>query len=125
MSDAQTIGFTGHRDAVCQEIELDEIARLFPGATWIHGGAPGFDTQVDEYAKAHGMPYEKLRPDYKRYDPKVAPLRRNDVIVERANVLVACYDGRNRGGTYYTVAKAKEKGIRVLFVTVNPMEQQP
>lgn len=40
------IGFTGHRNKLCNEQSLLRIEERFPGATWVHGGAEGFDTQV-------------------------------------------------------------------------------
>ena len=45
------IGFTGHRDKMVYEHTLNHIASKYPGATWVHGGAKGFDSQVENYAK--------------------------------------------------------------------------
>lgn len=115
------IGFTGHRDWLCNEQSLLRIEERYPGATWIHGGAPGFDTQVNEVAlklgKALGDTLIVIRPDYDSYRPQVAPLMRNDIIVERCSILVACYDGRKSGGTLYTINRAKQAGKPVEYVT--------
>lgn len=109
------IGFTGHRDRFADERELDILREDHPGAVWVHGGAPGFDTQVDDYAKAHGIDRDVKRPNYKdpAVDPKRAPLLRNREIVDSVELLVACYDGQQTGGTAYTVRYAHEKGVEL------------
>jgi hypothetical protein len=102
----ERVGFTGHRDRVTELSLLDWMRSEYPGAVWVHGGAGfGFDAQVAGYAKAWEIPTEVIRPDYDRYRdrPKVAPLKRNEVIVSRVQVLVACWDGREKGGTFYTI----------------------
>jgi hypothetical protein len=112
------IAFTGHRDRNTTREALDNIMHLHPGATWVHGGAIGFDTQVAEYARAHGIPTVVIRPDYKKFAdrPKYAPLARNKEIVDMSMCLYACYDGRNVGGTKFTVNYAKEKGKLVYIL---------
>ena len=44
---------------------------------------------------------------------KVAYRMRNDYLVENSSVLVAWFDGVPRGGTAYTVRRARRKGVRV------------
>lgn len=72
------IGFTGHRNKLCNEQSLLRIEDRYPGATWIHGGADGFDTQVNAVAlklgKIEGDTLIVIRPDYKRYSGTVAPM---------------------------------------------------
>lgn len=121
------IAFTGHRDRLCNDADLLAIEAQYPGATWVHGGAVGFDAQVHRVAQALGKS-EKVgtiivvRPDYHRHVPKVAPLRRNEYIVDRAAVLYACYDGRKRGGTLYTINYAKRMGVSV--VVLQPVAEE-
>ena len=43
-------------------------------------------------------------------------LDRDEFMVNHASCIIAYYDGRERGGTYYTVKKAREKGIPVTNV---------
>lgn len=43
-------------------------------------------------------------------------LERDEFMVDNASLLIAYYDGRERGGTYYTVKKATTDGIRVVNV---------
>lgn len=121
MTQRITIGFTGHRDKVANEADLLAIEKEYPGAIWIHGGAEGFDSQVDGVALALGKKrWETLivmRPEYNRYAPRVAPLKRNEAIVDRVDLLVALYDGRETGGTHHTVKYAKSR-VKIRYLTV-------
>src|SRR4051812_26695214 len=117
------IGFTGHRDRTCPPAALDAMRDQFPGAVWLHGGATGFDSQVEEYAKAHSIETRVIRPDYARYGSKMAPLRRNEEIVAQCDLLVACFDGRQKGGTFFTIGHARQIGRRLVIVA--PMAKTP
>lgn len=44
---------------------------------------------------------------------KVAYRLRNDYLVENSSVLVAWFNGVPRGGTAYTVRRARRKGVRI------------
>jgi len=79
----------------------------------IHGGAKGADQFADRWAKARMIPVKVFRPDYNMYNYKVAPLVRNDTMVELCDVCVAIFKGSKTGGTLYTAkgAKAKNKLI--------------
>jgi len=111
------IGFTGHRDRLVNEEELDQIRQRFPGAVWVHGGAIGFDRQVAAYARSYRIPQIVIRPDYQNHPPKQAPLMRNRQIVDQVDVLAACYDGRQGGGTTYTIRYAEQQGKPVMRLT--------
>lgn len=122
------IAFSGHRDRVVEPIWLLWVADTWPGATWVHGGCKdGFDAQVDRYIQAHGIPYQVIRPDYERFKekPKAAPLVRNREIVDQCSFVVVCYDGRDHGGTHYTVKYARKKRVPVILLppTVDVLEQ--
>jgi predicted amidophosphoribosyltransferase len=49
---------------------------------------------------------------------RVAPLRRNDALLDGADRLIAFTDGRETGGTYYTIQEAHERGLDVVVVPV-------
>lgn len=115
------IGFTGHRDKLCNNDSLFRIEERYPGATWVHGGAFGFDSQVNDVALALGKVLGDtlivIRPDYKRYASKVAPLVRNTTIVDMSDLMVACFDGRRKGGTHHCVGYAKYSKKPIEYVT--------
>jgi hypothetical protein len=37
------IAFTGHRDKLCNEADLEKVLKDYPNAIWVHGGAIGFE----------------------------------------------------------------------------------
>ncbi len=43
-------------------------------------------------------------------------LDRDEFMVENASYLIAYYDGREKGGTYYTVKKSRARGIPIINV---------
>jgi len=104
--------FTGHRDKFCDKSQFDKLPH---DALWIHGGAVGFDTQVQEYALDHNISTTILRPDYTKYGTR-APLVRNDEMLEVCDEVVAFYDGRKSGGTFYTVEKAKKLSKQITYI---------
>lgn len=110
------ISFTGHRDKFCADGELDRIAKRYPGGVWVHGGAAGFDGQVQYFAERNRIPTLVIRPDYEKYKGKQAPIMRNQEIVDLGNILVACYDGRKTGGTFFTVNYARKVGKHIEYV---------
>lgn len=110
--------FTGHRDRWAKEMDLDFISAKYPDAVWVHGGAKGFDTQVEYYAKETGMQTIIVPPAYKKYSPSyLAPLKRNDLMLSMCSLVVALYDGRKKGGTYYTINQAKKLGKEIIIIT--------
>lgn len=75
----------------------------------ISGGAVGIDTLAEKYADERGIKKLILYPDYELYG-KNAPLIRDRLIVDHADVVVAIWDGTS-SGTEYTVSYAKRRGI--------------
>lgn len=74
----------------------------------VSGGAEGVDTLAEQYADAHGIQTLIIKPDYNRYG-RSAPIRRNDIIVDNADMVLAFWDGESRG-TKYTIDYAKKTG---------------
>lgn len=111
------ISFTGHRDCVTTPEQLEWIWNTFRRDEWRHGGARGFDTQIDNLAKSRGKTCQVFRPDYERFSPRYAPIQRNHVhLVEPCDILVACWDYRRTGGTFDTIKYAEELGKVIQFV---------
>lgn len=48
----------------------------------IHGGAPGADTIAGDEARKLGIPVTVVKPDYRKYRGHLAPLMRNQAMVD-------------------------------------------
>ena len=61
----------------------------------ISGGAQGIDACARSYAKQKGLAITEIFPCYARYS-RAAPLRRNEEIVRRADMVLAFWDGESK-----------------------------
>ena len=77
----------------------------------ISGGARGIDKLAEQYADKHDIPKKLFYPDYKKYG-KIAPLIRNKLIVDNADIVIAFWNGISRG-TRFTIDYAKQQGKKV------------
>lgn len=80
----------------------------------ITGGAAGVDSMAEDWARAHRVSRMILEADWRPggvLDYSAGP-RRNTLIVEAADSLLAFWDGQSRG-TRDVIAKANAKGIPV------------
>lgn len=82
----------------------------------ISGGAKGIDAVAEQYAAAHGIESKVFKPDYARFG-KAAPLKRNDEMVELADMVLAIWDGKSHG-TKHTIDYAEKIGKEVKVITV-------
>jgi len=90
---------------------LAEVLAEYSPSEIISGGAQGADTLAAEWAREHAIPVREFLPDYARYG-RAAPLKRNVLIVDNADLLIAFWDGSSRG-TKHTIDRAQEKGVKV------------
>ena len=82
----------------------------------VSGGAKGVDTIAAEYAKSHGIKLVEFKPEYEKYK-RGAPLKRNIIIAEYADKVIAFWDGKSRG-TKFVIEYCRSKGIDIEVVTI-------
>ena len=82
----------------------------------ISGGAAGADSIAERYADKNKISKLILRPQYENYG-RVAPIKRNDVMVDIADAVLVLWDGKSKG-TKHTIdyAKKKNKPISIILV---------
>lgn len=107
------VAVVGSRSISNREFIFNYLERLAPEAI-ISGGAAGVDKIAASFAKANNIPIIEILPDYKQYGLG-APLKRNDLIIDAADQVVAFWDGKSRG-TKYTIDRANEKGKKVAIM---------
>lgn len=89
--------------------------------TIISGGARGVDTLAEEYADKHNLGKLIFKPEYDKYG-RSAPLVRNRLIVENADIVVAIWDGRSRG-TKYTIDYARKLNKHLRLFVIDEYER--
>lgn len=85
----------------------------------VSGGAAGVDAAAERFADEHNLSKLVFKPEYELYG-RSAPLKRNKLIVEASERLLALWDGHSRGAKY-TIDYAIKMGIPVEVVIVDPM----
>ena len=107
-------------------LHVDHLEKYLPEnvSEIVSGGAAGVDTCARLYALSHGLPLREFRPEYQKYG-HLAPLIRNNAIIEYADLVLTFWDGHSRG-TKYVIAKCREKGIacRVFMPDRNRAEKR-
>lgn len=73
----------------------------------ISGGCRGIDVKAREYAYKHSIQIVEIVPDYDKYG-RSAPIVRNKIIVAKADLVVAFWDGKSRG-TKFVIDYCREK----------------
>ena len=93
-----------------------DISRYIPEETSliISGGAKGVDSLAEAFADANKISKLILRPDYSKYG-RAAPLKRNEIMVDIADLTVVIWNGTSRGSKY-TIDYAKKKGKLVKVI---------
>ena len=79
--------------------------------TVISGHARGVDLAGEQWALERGIPVECYPAEWDKYG-KSAGYRRNEVMADRAEALVAIWDGESRG-TGHMIEVAERKGLLV------------
>jgi hypothetical protein len=105
------IGSRGFTDALLLSQTLDAIPDK---KMIISGGARGADQLSEAYAKERGLETKIFLPDYEKFG-RGAPIRRNELIVQEADLVIAFWDGTSRG-TNHAISKAKTLGKEVRVI---------
>lgn len=81
-------------------------------ATVLCGMANGADLLGKDWAETLNIPVEEYPADWEKHGPFVAAIIRNNEMAEKADVLVAFWDGESRG-TRHMINAALEHGLEV------------
>jgi len=81
----------------------------------ISGGAKGIDTIAEQYADSHGIEKLIIKPQYEKFG-KAAPLKRNEEMVDKADAVLAIWDGKSKG-TEYTLKYAQKENKKIIKLT--------
>ena len=81
-----------------RNLNVENLQDYLPEGTdeIVSGGAKGIDTCARNFAIKNGLKLTEFRPEYNKYG-RGAPLRRNETIVNYADMVLAFWDGESRG----------------------------
>ena len=97
-------------------ISINKIVDANPTALFMHGGARGVDRIADNILKLKNADTEVHNPNYYKYG-KVAPLIRDNEMVDKADRIYAFWNWRSRGTKYViSYAEKQHKKIEVIQV---------
>lgn len=82
----------------------------------VSGGADGVDRLGEEWALTNGKPLQIFRADWKKFGNSAGP-RRNTLMADYAEALIALWDGESKG-TRNMIDQAATRG---LLVYVHPI----
>lgn len=87
---------------------IGDLEKYLPERTTeiVSGGARGIDSCAREYAETHGIKIVEFLPEYQKYG-RAAPIKRNDLIIDYSDVVLAFWDGKSRG-TKYVIERCKQ-----------------
>jgi hypothetical protein len=108
------IAIIGSRDYLPLDKVRDYVNTLADDDHIISGGARGVDSAAVAAAKQRGLPFTEYRAEWDRYG-RSAGFKRNVLIVNDADRLVAFWDGQSRG-TKHSINLAAKKGIPVEII---------
>ena len=93
-------------------ISVDNLKNYMPQgiSEIVSGGARGVDNCAAKYAKQHNIKITEFLPNYEIFG-KGAPIKRNEQIVDYADMVVALWDGVSRG-TKSVIDMCAKKGKR-------------
>lgn len=98
-------------------LAVNNLEKYLPKETTeiVSGGARGIDACAREYAVRNNIKLTEFLPEYEKYG-RSAPIKRNLLIIDYADYVLAFWDGKSHG-TKYVIdnCKKKNKPVRVLI----------
>jgi hypothetical protein len=101
----------GSRTATRANVDAALKSCPFSVSLVLSGCARGADTFGEMWATERGVPVEVYPADWKRLGKRAGVIR-NEQMAERADALVAVWDGESRG-TQHMIETAKSRGLLV------------
>lgn len=100
---------------------LDELVK--PEQSIVHGGAEGADMLTELWCRRHQRQTTVIRPDYATNPPHVAPLLRNQLMVNMAGATIAFIKGRMTNGTMDAIKRTRAANKPVMIIDLHDMSR--
>ena len=99
---------------VLQCVPLNQIEYV------VTGDAKGADTLAYVFAKGNNIPYDRLEAEWTKHGKAAGPIR-NQQVVDRADCVIAFWDGKSPG-TRSTIQMAKRAGKKYWICNIGEKE---
>jgi len=98
-----------------RSLNTDNISKYLPDniSYIISGGAVGIDTAARKFALNNNIPIIEYLPEYDKYG-RSAPIKRNVLIVEHSDLVIAFWDGKSRG-TRFVIDYCRKHNHKILI----------
>ena len=109
------VAIIGGRDFHQKEFLFEKVLSIVQNnkvSMIISGGAKGADTLAKHFALDHEIPFQEYLPQYHLFPGKIAPLKRNEQIVNACDILVA-FPCSNSKGTLHAISLAKKQNKEI------------
>lgn len=91
----------------------------------VSGGAVGADYCGEVWAEQNKIPLTIMRPEYRKYNPKIAPLKRNEKMGKYADAAVIVWDGKSRGTAHMISVMENLKKPHFIAIYYDPLWINP
>lgn len=92
-----------------RNLKVDNLEKYLPPniTEIVSGGAKGIDTCAREFAVSNDIKLTEFLPIYEKYG-RAAPIKRNLLIINYADLVLAFWDGKSRG-TKFVIDECKKQ----------------
>lgn len=102
--------------------DLDKVAWAIENCPYsadviMTGAAEGVDQAAEQHARNTATPYASIPADWDTHGDQAGPIR-NQLLVDRANALLAVWDGESPG-TKDVMKKASEADLPIMLVNTD------
>lgn len=107
----------------CKFVDMCLIRiRYIEKITILSGHCSGVDLMAEKYAKQNGYGLEIYPAEWKRYGKSAGPIR-NEIMIKKANYVIAFWDKKSHG-TKNLIYNAKKynKPIRIKYINEHPTD---
>lgn len=104
-------GSRNFNDFAFLELKINELRKQYAIDSLISGGAKGADLLAEQYAAKYHLAIECVLPDWKMHSHG-AGHRRNEIIVQKCDLLIAFWDGKSKG-TKHIIEYAQKQNKQV------------
>ena len=97
---------------------VEDFSEYLPAETLeiISGGAKGIDSCAENYAMKNNIKFTVIKPEYEKYG-KAAPLKRNKIIIEKGDLVIAFWNGISKGTAFVIEnCKKQNKPCKIIYL---------